>query len=183
MARGRPSKRQHILETAQMLFSQLGYQGTSIDLVVREAGVSKPTVYNNFPSKQSLLQALVVQSCVELEAALSVTCEGSLSHRLLRDFTTVSSSAFYRAIYRIYYGEQHKLDQITLEAIMAFDQLLSSTTRQVMQDSKFDLTQIDFIEALCREKILMASLKQQSILSAAQLSDYLKQLTQRSEAL
>ena len=54
MARGRPSKKAHIIETALTLFSRLGYQGTSIDQVVVAAEVSKPTVYSNFSSKQIL---------------------------------------------------------------------------------------------------------------------------------
>ncbi len=54
MARGRPSKKSHIIDTALTLFSRLGYQGTSIDQVVVTAAVSKPTVYSNFSSKQIL---------------------------------------------------------------------------------------------------------------------------------
>ena len=61
MARGRPSKRQHIIDTAQSLFAELGYQGTSIDLVVQTAAVSKPTVYSNFPTKQVLWASVLEQ--------------------------------------------------------------------------------------------------------------------------
>ena len=68
MARGRPSKRQLILDTARALFAEKGYQGTSIDLVVKQAGVSKPTVYNNFKTKQALLFALMEELSKESEA-------------------------------------------------------------------------------------------------------------------
>ncbi|WP_157487876.1 TetR/AcrR family transcriptional regulator, partial [Grimontia celer] len=61
MARGRPSKKGLIAETALTLFQVLGYQATSIDQVVLEAGVSKPTVYSNYPSKLSLWQEVLRQ--------------------------------------------------------------------------------------------------------------------------
>jgi len=55
------SKKDHILAIAQPLFLQNGFKGTSIDLVVREAGVSKPTVYNHFADKAALLHELLVR--------------------------------------------------------------------------------------------------------------------------
>ena len=61
MARGRPSKKGLIADAALNLFQVAGYQGTSIDQVVLEAGVSKPTVYSNYPSKQLLWQEVLKQ--------------------------------------------------------------------------------------------------------------------------
>jgi len=53
------SKKEHIIQTALPLFLQQGFKGTSVDLVVKECGVSKPTVYNHFPDKAALLFAIV----------------------------------------------------------------------------------------------------------------------------
>ncbi len=53
------SKKNHIVESALPLFLEHGFKGTSIDMVVKASGVSKPTVYNHFPDKASLLHAVL----------------------------------------------------------------------------------------------------------------------------
>ena len=51
------SKKQHIAAASLPLFLENGFKGTSIDLVVKASGVSKPTVYNHFPDKAALILA------------------------------------------------------------------------------------------------------------------------------
>ena len=53
------SKKQHIIGTALPLFLENGFKGTSIDMVVKASGVSKPTVYNHFPDKSALMLAVL----------------------------------------------------------------------------------------------------------------------------
>ncbi len=48
------SKKDQIAEAALVLFLEHGIKGTSIDMVVKSSGVSKPTVYNHFPDKSRL---------------------------------------------------------------------------------------------------------------------------------
>ncbi len=57
------SKRNYIVEMALPLFLEHGFKGTSIDLVVKKSGVSKPTVYNHFPDKIALMLAVVENWC------------------------------------------------------------------------------------------------------------------------
>lgn len=59
---GRPkdlAKRQAILMAAKDLFLQLGYEGSSMDAIAQEAGVSKLTVYNHFQDKENLFIAAI----------------------------------------------------------------------------------------------------------------------------
>ncbi len=59
---GRPkdlAKRQAILMAAKELFLQLGYEGSSMDAIAQEAGVSKLTVYNHFQDKENLFTAAI----------------------------------------------------------------------------------------------------------------------------
>ena len=51
------SKREHIVETAINLFCQSGFHATGVDRIMREAGVSKKTLYNHFESKDALILA------------------------------------------------------------------------------------------------------------------------------
>lgn len=53
------SKKDHITANALPLFLENGFKGTSIDMVVRLSGVSKPTVYNHFPDKAALMTAVL----------------------------------------------------------------------------------------------------------------------------
>ena len=47
----------HILDVAAALFHQRGFAATGVDLVVRESGVAKMTLYRHFPSKDDLIVA------------------------------------------------------------------------------------------------------------------------------
>lgn len=53
----RPSKKDHLVDTAIRLFSKNGYHATGIDTILSEAGVAKMTLYNNFGSKEALIVA------------------------------------------------------------------------------------------------------------------------------
>ncbi|MBF0675894.1 TetR/AcrR family transcriptional regulator [Pseudomonas sp.] len=60
-----PAKRQAILEAAKSLFLRHGYEGSSMDAIAREAGVSKLTVYSHFTDKDTLFCAAVEAKCEE----------------------------------------------------------------------------------------------------------------------
>lgn len=53
------AKRLQILEGARRCFLAQGFDGTSMNDIVRAAGVSKGTVYAYFPSKEKLFEAMV----------------------------------------------------------------------------------------------------------------------------
>jgi AcrR family transcriptional regulator len=50
-----------LLDCAHRLFFANGYDNTTINDIIREAGVSKGTFYHYFTSKESLLEALAVR--------------------------------------------------------------------------------------------------------------------------
>jgi TetR/AcrR family transcriptional repressor of mexJK operon len=56
-------KRAQILEGAARVFASDGYEGASMSRIAAEAGVSKGTLYNHFPSKAALFSAYVGQEC------------------------------------------------------------------------------------------------------------------------
>jgi len=55
------SKREAVLETAERLFYAEGFHATGIDRVVTEAGVARMTLYNHFPSKEALIEAVLTR--------------------------------------------------------------------------------------------------------------------------
>jgi TetR/AcrR family transcriptional repressor of mexJK operon len=56
----RLNRERAILDAALKVFAALGYTGASMDAVAAEAGVTKPTLYSYFPSKESLFQAMML---------------------------------------------------------------------------------------------------------------------------
>jgi AcrR family transcriptional regulator len=53
------AKRQQILDGAKQCFLAQGFDGASMNDIVKAAGVSKGTVYAYFPSKEKLFEALI----------------------------------------------------------------------------------------------------------------------------
>lgn len=65
---GRPKdleKRAAILEAGKRLFPQNGFEGTSMDAIAAEAGVSKLTVYSHFTDKETLFKEVIRAKCEE----------------------------------------------------------------------------------------------------------------------
>ncbi|WAJ36441.1 TetR/AcrR family transcriptional regulator [Pseudomonas sp. GOM7] len=60
-----PAKRRAILDAAKTLFLRHGYDGSSMDAIANEAGVSKLTVYNHFTDKETLFSAAIKAKCEE----------------------------------------------------------------------------------------------------------------------
>jgi AcrR family transcriptional regulator len=65
--RGQATRAQ-VLEVAERLFTELGYDGTSIATVLAETGVSRGAFYHHFPSKEALFET-VLESVEERVAA------------------------------------------------------------------------------------------------------------------
>ncbi len=60
-------KRRAVVEAAADLFLSQGYGAVSMDVIAREAGVSKATLYAYFPSKEKLFATIVASNCVRLQ--------------------------------------------------------------------------------------------------------------------
>jgi len=52
-------RRAQLLDVARRMFGTSGYHQVSMDAVAREAGVTKPILYDHFPSKRDLYLALL----------------------------------------------------------------------------------------------------------------------------
>lgn len=59
MATSHPSARDKLLSAAQLLFYDEGICATGIDAIVRQAGVAKKSLYNNFASKADLVNQYI----------------------------------------------------------------------------------------------------------------------------
>ena len=65
-----------IARSAARLFAEKGYDATSVREIVEAAGVTKPTLYYHFGSKEGLAQALLIAPLARLNADLRAILHG-----------------------------------------------------------------------------------------------------------
>ena len=78
VSRGEATRGQ-LVAIARRMFAERGYEDTSIEAVLREAGVSRGSLYHHFPSKEALFEAVAedVETTVgEQTVAASVGAAG-----------------------------------------------------------------------------------------------------------
>jgi AcrR family transcriptional regulator len=77
-------RQRQIVELAEQLFSERGYQGASMDELARRAGVTKPVVYELFGNKDGLFRSCLERSAERLatEVAEAVRAESEPEARV-----------------------------------------------------------------------------------------------------
>lgn len=63
-------KREDILSSATKLFSQYGYNTVGVDAIIKESKVAKMTFYRHFPSKDILIEQVLVRRNENLQASI-----------------------------------------------------------------------------------------------------------------
>ncbi len=66
----RAERRKQVLDCARRVFAERGYHETSIDDLIRDAGIARGTFYLYFPSKRALFEELLDTFLVELRSAI-----------------------------------------------------------------------------------------------------------------
>jgi AcrR family transcriptional regulator len=82
--------RDGLKETAIDCFARFGYQGTSIDRIAREAGVTKGAIYYHYKDKDDLLAAAVADRIAEFEDRVQRAVEGCGAEESLRRVVAVA---------------------------------------------------------------------------------------------
>ena len=76
-----PERRSQLLQVAGRLFAEQGFHGLSMEQLADAAGVSKPVLYQHFPSKRRLYLALIHDAIGELEGQLRTALEGTTDNQ------------------------------------------------------------------------------------------------------
>jgi AcrR family transcriptional regulator len=77
--RRRELLRSEILEATHLLMAERGYAAMSMDELASRVGVSKPTLYNQFPTKEDLVAAMVAQLLERVFADVAAAEPGASS--------------------------------------------------------------------------------------------------------
>lgn len=89
--------RDEILEATHQLMAERGYAAMSMDDLAARVGVSKPTLYNQFPTKDDLVAAMAMQLIERTFSHVAAETTASPLERLLRYLhTSVSLQVAHR---------------------------------------------------------------------------------------
>ena len=103
--------RQHILKAALKRFAHSGYAATSVQQIVSDAKVSKPTLYYYFKDKAALFQALVSEAHDERYRLMCEAAEGAPD---LRSQLTAILAALFE-----YFRKNRELMRISFATLYA----------------------------------------------------------------
>jgi AcrR family transcriptional regulator len=67
---------EQLMDIAQVVFAERGFDGTSIEQIARAAGVSRPIVYEHFGSKDGIYLACLRRARAQLDEALTTAVAG-----------------------------------------------------------------------------------------------------------
>jgi AcrR family transcriptional regulator len=77
----RTARRRQLLAAAQEVFVAQGYHAAVMDEIAETAGVSKPVLYQHFPSKLDLYLALLDRHCEDLAARVRTALESTTDNK------------------------------------------------------------------------------------------------------
>ena len=91
----RDQRRAQLLDAANEVFTSKGYHAAAMDDIAEAAGVSKPVLYQHFPSKLDLYLALLDSSC---ERLVEIVTEALASTDHNADRVVATMGAFYEFV-------------------------------------------------------------------------------------
>ena len=135
----RPARRKQLLGAAQEVFVAHGYHAAAMDDIAERAGVSKPVLYQHFPSKLELYLALLDEHANDLtgkvRAALASTTDNRLrvaaSVAAYFDFVDGDGEAFrlvFESDLRNDPAVRRRVEQMTMECVEAIAEAIAHDT-------------------------------------------------------
>ncbi|WP_341716462.1 TetR/AcrR family transcriptional regulator [Micromonospora sp. FIMYZ51] len=109
------AKRALIVQAATKLFLELGYDRASLARVADSAGVSKATLFKQFPTKAALFDAIIIDSWAENDVAADVPSAGDLTAGLTtlgRRYATLLSQPEMVDLFRIVIAELPRFPEL-----------------------------------------------------------------------
>ncbi|MGB0938546.1 MAG: TetR/AcrR family transcriptional regulator [Colwellia sp.] len=111
------SKRQQILDASIALFTEKGFAKTSMDLIAKNADVSKQTVYSHFGNKDELFFAAIEFRCESMQLFEISTLDFSDARAILiqiaRRFSQFVTSKEACAVHKICAFESNTYPQVS----------------------------------------------------------------------
>ncbi|MFT3714363.1 MAG: TetR/AcrR family transcriptional regulator [Gordonia sp. (in: high G+C Gram-positive bacteria)] len=137
----RSARRRQLLDAASEIFVERGYHSAGMDEIAAAAGVSKPVLYQHFPSKLDLYIAVVDAHGEKLVAAVNDALQGTTdNHERVR----AAVQAFFDFIdeddsgYRLIFDSDAKDPAVSRRVEGTIEACTDAVYGLVMHDSGFD---------------------------------------------
>ncbi|HHQ4306342.1 TPA: TetR/AcrR family transcriptional regulator [Serratia fonticola] len=150
-------RRAEILQAASELFQEIGYESTSVDSIVRSAGIAKGTFYYYFKSKDEVLAALAQQLCAEMVARSQIIADDPQLGAIEKFCAIIASQnqtveAGQALLEDLHRPENRALhERSNIETVLAFGPILAAVVEQGNQEGVFQvddpLSTVQFILA------------------------------------
>jgi AcrR family transcriptional regulator len=110
------ARRAGILGAARDVFLERGFEGATLDEIVRRAGGSRTTIYEQFGSKEGLFAAIIAKVCEEVVAPLQIAEDGAdleeTLYRTGRRFLDVIMNPYGLGLYRLVVGASGRFPEL-----------------------------------------------------------------------
>lgn len=139
MAQARATSTEWVIAAAARVFLAKGYQASTVEDIAREAGISKPTVYQYVQSKQWLLDRIVSLVSEDLERSERVvhTADAPANVRLHWIFELhVTFAVRYRNSYRVTFSEQAALSRVARDEFRLWARRTTSNFADLLSECR-----------------------------------------------
>jgi AcrR family transcriptional regulator len=156
----------HVARVAARLFAERGYDATSVREIVEASGVTKPTLYYHFGSKQGLAEALLTKPMTEFITSLRGVVEEikepiELLRRMFESYINLISDEPDRGrfLYAICFGPQNSSLQAEMHEFgEAIDAVTADCARRLAEQGVIDRERVDSCSQVIRGLIMSSTL-------------------------
>lgn len=115
-----------ILKKALELFSESGYDSVSVGEIARAVGIKAPSLYNHFPSKQAIFDAIVEETSKEFEKNTDeVAIHVQNSARDVTVFSKITEDDLVEKVHQIFNISLHDENIALFRKMMTIEQFRS----------------------------------------------------------
>jgi AcrR family transcriptional regulator len=144
-------RRAQLERVAVPLFADAGYHGVSMEQLADAAGVSKPVLYQHFPSKRDLYLALVRDAVSEMEQRVRAALEGTTDNRARVEGATAAYFAFVDdPRFRLVFSAEPSDDDVHHEVSAAHHRVTEAVADLISEDAELDRASALFLAAALR---------------------------------
>lgn len=118
--------KQKILDKALELFSNQGYDSVSVGEIAKAVGIKAPSLYNHFPSKQAIFEAIVESTAAQYEADTDkINIHVQDAKQDIPVFTEITEDALYEKVRQIFEYSLHNETISRFRRMMTIEQFRS----------------------------------------------------------
>ena len=118
--------KQKILDKALELFSTQGYDSVSVGEIAKAVGIKAPSLYNHFPSKQAIFDAIVESTAAQYEADTDkIDIHVQNAKQDIPVFTEITAGALFEKVRQIFEYSLHNETISRFRGMMTIEQFRS----------------------------------------------------------